>query len=389
MEFNSKLLENIQEEDLENLKNRQVAEGKMIEYKLSLPSNSDADKKEFLADISSFANASGGSLLFGILEKEGIPVEIPGLAGINPDAEIARLENIIRDGIDPRVPSIVIRALKLASNNFVIMVRMPRSWALPHMISFQSSSKFYSRNSAGKYQLDISELKAAFEISGTIVERIRRFRAERLGVIVAGEGAVPLPDGAKIIFHLIPLNAFDPSVIYEMEYWDKNSGEAAPLHVQSWDYRYNFDGFLTFSPIGNDKFSRSYLQIFRNGIIEAVNASILRVRNGEGVVPSTMFEQILSQGFCQLLKMQQKMMVPTPIFVMLSLVGVKGYKMGVDPSRFIFANEDSLFIDRDILIVSEKMLEKYDDNTAAIMKPIFDDIWRAAGWAGSPNYPKY
>jgi len=54
--------------DLEQLQSNAVLESKTIEYKKLLPTNSDADRKEFLADISSFANASGGDVIFGISE---------------------------------------------------------------------------------------------------------------------------------------------------------------------------------------------------------------------------------------------------------------------------------------------------------------------------------
>ena len=65
----SKNIDQIIENDLKALIDNSVLEGKTIEYKQSLPSNSDSDKKEFLADISSFANASGGDLIYGIIEN--------------------------------------------------------------------------------------------------------------------------------------------------------------------------------------------------------------------------------------------------------------------------------------------------------------------------------
>ncbi len=54
MSINTKPLEYIVESDLRALVNNKISEGKTIEYKVSLPSNSDAAKKEFLADVSSF-----------------------------------------------------------------------------------------------------------------------------------------------------------------------------------------------------------------------------------------------------------------------------------------------------------------------------------------------
>ncbi len=54
-------------------------EGKIIEYKEALPGDSDKDKREFLADVSSFANTAGGVLYLGIREDSGVPVELTGL----------------------------------------------------------------------------------------------------------------------------------------------------------------------------------------------------------------------------------------------------------------------------------------------------------------------
>jgi predicted HTH transcriptional regulator len=71
-----KRLEEIQETDLDHLVANGVPEGKTIEYKEILPGNSDGDKKEFLADVSSFANTTGGDLIFGVDEAKGTPLGI-------------------------------------------------------------------------------------------------------------------------------------------------------------------------------------------------------------------------------------------------------------------------------------------------------------------------
>ena len=72
--------------DIKDLIENQVQEDKNIDYKETLPGNADGDKKEFLADVSSFANLNGGDIIFGIKEKRdernnstGIPEAIMGL----------------------------------------------------------------------------------------------------------------------------------------------------------------------------------------------------------------------------------------------------------------------------------------------------------------------
>src|SRR5947209_7493670 len=151
-----KQFDKIEKADLESLVLNEVREGRTLDFKQQLPSNADKDKKEFLADASSFANATGGDLLIGVVEKRdgegkttGVPESVPGLAGINADAEVRRLENMVRDGIKPRVAGIQARTVEGFSDGPALLVRIPRSFAAPHMVTFQEHSRFYSRNSGG------------------------------------------------------------------------------------------------------------------------------------------------------------------------------------------------------------------------------------------------
>src|SRR5208282_6134552 len=92
--------------DIDSLVVNAVAERRTIEYKQQLPGNGDEEKREFLADVSSFANAAGGDIIYGITEQRdekdtptGIPEKAEGLANVNADAEKLHLEEIIRSGI--------------------------------------------------------------------------------------------------------------------------------------------------------------------------------------------------------------------------------------------------------------------------------------------------
>ena len=76
----SKSFSEIEAADITYLVHEAVPEGRTLEYKETLPSNSDNDKKEFLADVSAFANAAGGDLIYGISEQRdenGRPTGIP------------------------------------------------------------------------------------------------------------------------------------------------------------------------------------------------------------------------------------------------------------------------------------------------------------------------
>ena len=91
-----KPINNVAAADIDDLVRNKVPETRTIEYKRELPGSTDSDKREFLADVSSFANTAGGDLLFGVAEMEGLPTKVIGVQSADLDAEISRLDSIIR-----------------------------------------------------------------------------------------------------------------------------------------------------------------------------------------------------------------------------------------------------------------------------------------------------
>ncbi len=242
-----KPIEEINEVDLTSLIDAGTPELKTLDYKQSLPGNSDDDRKEFVADISSFANAAGGHLIYGMRADEGVPVELLGVDA-EGDGAILRLESLIRDGIDPRITGIHSTAIKLANSRTAILIRVPKSFSSPHMVRFKNTSRFYSRASNGKYQLDVHEIRAAFLGSETTAERIRNFRLDRVSRIRARETGIPLRAGPCTALHIIPLTAFGGSAIYDVIALKRSvaiNQTLAPLfHDLANHSRINFDGLL-------------------------------------------------------------------------------------------------------------------------------------------------
>ena len=136
-------LDKLTEQDLLALISAGTAEGKSIEYKQALPGNSDEEKREFLADVTSFANASGGHIVFGMKEDQGLAKEMCGLGPVDPDA-VLRLENIARGSVDPRIPGLGSHGVPLGIGGHAIVMRIPASWQAPHRIVFRNSGRFWS-----------------------------------------------------------------------------------------------------------------------------------------------------------------------------------------------------------------------------------------------------
>jgi predicted HTH transcriptional regulator len=119
-------------------------EGKTIDYKSNCvgQSDTDTDRKEFLYDVASFANTQGGYLVFGMEEAGGLPTNLVGIAGINPDKEKLRLEEMLRSGIRPTISGIEMAFVQLASGNVALVMHIPRSWTPPHQVTYGHLEKY-------------------------------------------------------------------------------------------------------------------------------------------------------------------------------------------------------------------------------------------------------
>lgn len=377
--------------DIEALVVNLVPEGKNLDYKDSLPDNTSNSKKEFLKDISSFANASGGDLIYGVGEARdeankptGVPNAANGLRNINADQEILRLDNLIRTGIAPRISGILIKAIPDFQDGPVIIIRIPKSWASPHMLTLESDSRFFSRTNAGKYPLDIVEIRSAFALSESLPEKVRRFRDDRLARIVADETPVPLEANPRIILHLLPITALDPSVAFDVRIFAENWSLLRPIGSSAGFYRYNFDGLVVYDG-WNPIRSRAYSQVFRNGTLEVVNSYILGSNAESRLIPSVIFEEEIIQGFQIYKDIQNRWGILPPIFVMLSLIGVKGFRMAANSIAWMF--KDSIHpIDRDVLLLPEILMDDFTARSDQILQPVLDAVWQSAGWVGSPHY---
>jgi schlafen family protein len=379
----TKSLEDINELDLKRLVEQQLAEWKTIEYKESLSVDTDSAKKKFLSQVSSFANAVGGHLIYGIRAKNGVPAELCGQELENADGSVLRLEDILRTGIRPRIPGVLIRAVPMEGDKFAIVIRVPKSWYRPHQVVFNNEFRFYSRASNGKYLIDVDELRSVFALSETAADRIRNFRANRLAQIVADDTPDRLEANPKLVLHFVPLSAFAAAAKVDLRLLQDETSLTKPMRAAGWDGpRYNFDGIYTSAR--HDGVSYSYVQVFRNGSIEGVNTSLLDPKFAERkIIPSVAYEATLRKLLQNCLEIARKLGVEPPAVVMLSFLGINGYEMAVSPTRYYDGGHP---IDRNDLIVPEALVENFEASVDKPLRTIVDPVWNAAGWPHSINF---
>ncbi len=378
----NKSFNKVDEQDLINLKNNSVQESKTIEYKKLLNISTKEDKMEFLADISSFSNTNGGDLIIGICEKKGIPESIDGLDMDDPDKEINKLESLIRDGIEPNIVGLEIKSIKLTNSKNVLFIRIPKSWNLPHRIVYRGYDKFYARNNSGKYPMDVGELRNAFNLSNALNEKIQKFKTNRVLKIMANESTNNLVDGAKIILHLLPLSSFSPVKYYNLNDFYQNPGLLKPIYCAGWSNRINFEGFFSYQSVSNSNNINTYVQLYKNGIIEAVDNGLFYYHLHKPTIPIILLENKIVEAINNYIKALNSLSVDFPILVYISMINMRGYQLFSDVLSIRVSKE----IENDTLFLPEILLENNQNCIENMLKNTFDSIWNACGYRGSSHY---
>ena len=363
----------------------QAREGPHLDFKRDFPlAWNDAAKHEFLADATAFANSGGGDLVFGI-EEDGqaqasavVPQALP-----NADQEIRRLQDFLLNLVEPRLPGVKIHAVQVSVagvDGYVIVVRIPQSWAGPHRV--KTNQHFFIRDGLRKRQLDVPELRSLFLRTENQAKKVYDFRTERLGKILSGDAPHRLVDGPVLVAHLVPTQAalgllqVDP-VPYT------NQRELPVIGASGGMARLNIDGALAVRNETPQGETHGYSQFFRNGFFESTLVLTRRSEEGRVVLPSSSYEQYLIALLRNFRGEIDRLGINGECAVMLSLLRADEVKLGVW-SEWGFEDHQTLF-DRKVLLLPD-MVARSDETPEQAMKPAFDLMWQAAGFVGSLNY---
>lgn len=366
------------EDNIRSLVVARTAEGTYLEFKRDLPRPDAGGRHEFLADVSAFANSSGGDLVYGIEEDgEGRATTVVAHVG-NADEEVRRLQDVLLNGIEPRVPGLQVQGVVVAGG-FIVIVRAPQSWAGPHRV--KSNQHFFIRENSRKRQLDVPEVRGLFLRSENQAQRVRDFRTERLGKLMSGEGPHRLTPGALLIGHFVPTQAALGAVqVDPIPYMQQRSLPVLGTTVPN--SRVNADGALAVRnprPEG----THGYSLLFRNGYFETVKAYpyIDATRASLG---SLAYEEQFIQLLRRLRAEYVHLGIGTEMTCMVSLMDADHVELGLDRYRYMLDDHQGFF-DRKTLVLPDVLLPA-DLSPEQALKPVFDLVWQSAGMERSANY---
>lgn len=351
--------------DVEALAANAVPEGRTLEFKAQLPGGKDDDKREFLYDVISLANTDGGDLIFGVEEKAGVAKAVPGAALTDTlDATLLRLENLLSTSVEPRIPGVRLHPIEVATNVAVIVMRIPASFAAPHRAGIGGTRKFYHRNSRGKAEMDVHELRAAFTASEGLVPRITALHEQSVRAVEDREFPFQLAAGPRAVLSFIPL-----SVLREPRELDLDQTTAFMPPISGGDWTHSLEGFYIFNPTrlsGARAFglTRRTGQIDVSWTLSEIGANAVRVDFAEATIKVCANRATAVLG---------SFGIEGPFAVALTVLYAKGYRLEYEG---YYSPDDGPGMWRDKATLPIVTVDSLDANA---LTPLARSLWYAMG----------
>jgi Putative DNA-binding domain len=145
--------------ELVALHTNNVKEGLHLEYKASaaIDKKDDGKKLEMARDVSAFANADGGQVVYGMMEKDHEPAGLD--RGIDAKAypEIW-FEQVLQQHITPSIAGLRPRHVPLGKSMVAVVIDVPATKGDPHRLS---DGRYYRRHNFNRLIMEHYEIRDA------------------------------------------------------------------------------------------------------------------------------------------------------------------------------------------------------------------------------------
>jgi hypothetical protein len=145
--------------ELELLHTSNVKEGLHLEYKASgaIDKKDDSKKLEMARDVSAFANADGGQIVYGMTEKDQEPAGLDDGVDAKVYPEIW-FEQVLQQHVTPTIAGLRPRHVPLSRSMVAIVIDIPATKGDPHQVS---DGRYYRRHNFNRLIMEHYEIRDA------------------------------------------------------------------------------------------------------------------------------------------------------------------------------------------------------------------------------------
>jgi hypothetical protein len=144
---------------LEALHTGNVKESLTLEYKASpaIDKRDDNKKLEMARDVSAFANADGGQIVYGMTESDHEPAGLDDGVDDKVYPEIW-FEQVLQQHITPPISGLKIRHVPLTKSKVAVVIDVPATKGDPHQVS---DGRYYRRHNFNRLPMEHYEVRDA------------------------------------------------------------------------------------------------------------------------------------------------------------------------------------------------------------------------------------
>lgn len=166
MLFEHKTVEKLTEDDLRSLIGQR--ENEYLEFKTTYPLLFVSDSKkvekeslEVLKDIASMANSGGGYIVIGLKGNDQSKAERFQSLGDDQPRMTQKILDLCVQHIEERISGLEVKPCEVDGAK-IIVIRVPTSSRIPHMVKFQNGTHFLKRYQDGKREMTFVEIRNSF-----------------------------------------------------------------------------------------------------------------------------------------------------------------------------------------------------------------------------------
>ncbi len=379
--FIEKPLKDVTLVEVQGLVDRSVGESLHLDYKAAFALTTREDQKEFLKDVSAFANSQGGLLIYGIEEEKdaqgkntGLPKRILGVPVPNADQLTQQIENYLRDGIEERLPRYELNFIPVGTTGSLILIRVPWSMRSPHMVKL-GADRLFKRIIGGCQNMSVGQIRDSVLQTQSITEGVEAFIKSRVDKLRARSG------DTFLTVHVVPLQrerSILPMHGFTFEQLALNIGGNGLPQGLGLNIRYTLEGYKVSQDLSDRQ--PHHCLIFRDGSCEYRDTTAFSEPNdtrGKSFYRQS-FEQQLFRQVTAALNLYSGGYAQLPAIVAVTLIRANDF--------VLYGSYRPYKVEEDICRIDPVLITELTPDVKPLLRPVCDMVSNVFGLSRAESY---
>ena len=366
------------------------SEGRRIDFKEAFKraeNGKSRDSHEIAKDVAAFANSSGGDIVYGVTEIDGIATGINSATSAEEAEDLhSFVQTAVRDGVSPYI-DIRCKFIPMEGNSGVYVIRVPKSFQAPHAVRKRGEKEalwFFRRGEDCAVPMEESDVRYAYTTTVDINRQIEVFRRSRIAQNNDTIAGPFFSKSVRVHAFFIPLDSFSKGdhlgynqLLMGAARLSLESGHSGPIPCP--------EGAFLHGGTENGIWHAWYLH--RNGAVEWTDAGTNYTHNftqGQEFkkIVYPLYERRLCDRLQDVVSCIELLNIVGPLAFCLSLSSARGAQLSIPNNPFLHSSPCPI----EDMHAQTLIVRSASDLNSENIRPAFDHVMNAFGIQKSMNY---